>query len=126
MQAMIRATLCVILICAPLHGCAPRSVLTAVESPGIRLIIENREFADMLVYLAREGAHLPIGTVEGLRTRTFTVGTAMLTADGSLCLLATTRAGTETLQSPVVLAEPGQEVSWRIERASFGKSITVR
>ena len=120
-------TLSIILICVSLQGCVVRSSRAAAADPAaIRLVIENREFDAMNVYLAREGVRIPIGTVDGFGTRTFAISRSMLPVDATLVLVAVSRACSEVLQSPSVSAQPGQVVSWRIERASFGRAVLVR
>ncbi len=116
-----------LILLALLQGCVVRPAETSPgRSEGIQVQIDNREFTAWQVYLMREGLRIHLGTVDGHTTRTFPVQSPLLPADGRLGLIAVTRAGTEWLQSPVVMAMPGQRVSWRIEHASFGRSVTVR
>ncbi len=92
----------------------------------MRVEIDNREFADMQVYLIRDGARVYLGTVNGHSVRTFVVQGPLLAADGRLSLLAGTRTRGDLLVSPIVMAMPGQQVSWRLEFASFGRSVMIR
>jgi hypothetical protein len=96
------------------------------HTDAIRLTVENVEFADMIVHLVREGIRIPLGTFDGFTTRTVTIQGSVLPPAGGFVLVAMTRAGSDLVQSPPVTARPGQVVTWRIERTSFGAAVTVR
>jgi hypothetical protein len=85
--------------------------------------VDNREFANVRIYLVRNGANLLLGRIDGLTNRSFVVPGAWT---GEFGLFAVTAAGRDTLRSPTVTAGPSQVVSWRIEHASRGSAILVK
>jgi hypothetical protein len=107
-------------------ACASVSAPQRQPATGVQVVIDNREFADMQILVVREGVRIPLGTVGGFQSRSFTINSPVIPADGRVSLIATTRSETQTLESPVVIVQRGQVVSWRIEYASHGKSIIVR
>ena len=106
-------------------ACAPYRADRGLDRT-ITLSIDNRELADMRIYLVREGTRILIGTVNGFTSRIFAVPAFMLGGSAQLGLLATPFAGTDELLSPIVTIDGHQQVSWRVERASHGASILVR
>ena len=118
------AALIIALVSLPQACTTVRS--NSVADRNVVIVIDNREMEYMRVYLKRDGTRIPIGAVHGTSRRTLHIPPSMLGADGHLELVAVRLAGRQEMVSEMVIAKAGQVVSWRLERASSGLSISVR
>lgn len=99
------------------RGPSAAPVPTAVE-------VDNREFADVQIFVNSSSGHISLGVVPGLSARTLVIPPAAL-GDGYVQVSAQPRQG-PALQSPRLQVGPGQIISWRVERASHGALVMVR
>lgn len=113
------ATLAVIAFSLPLGACTS-SQLGAVRpldnqaSGGALITVENHNTATMRIYIVRETSRIPLGPVETLERRTFTVPTSILGHTGVVRLQADPIGSAHVYNSRPIPAGPGDRVTWRI------------
>ncbi|MFN2419830.1 MAG: hypothetical protein ABR527_00370 [Gemmatimonadota bacterium] len=108
-------------------GCGARDETldrpTASEPPVIRVI--NRNWADMRVYLARDGARALLGFVTTGSTTTFPAPRDLTGAAGELRLVADPVGSALVFRSEPFRLDPGRVVEWTIRVRPAYSSIVV-
>lgn len=89
------------------------------------LVVENRHWADVTVYVIRGGARARMGTVTSMSTVTFVVPPEMLSAGADIRLLADPVGSTTEFLSELVRVEPGEEIEWRLANKLIHSSLSV-
>lgn len=111
--------LAVIAFSLPLGACTS-SQLGAVRpldkqaSGGALITVENHNTASMRIYILRATSRIPLGSVETLERRTFTVPTSILGPTGVLRLQADPLGSSRVYNSRPIPAGVGDRVTWRI------------
>ena len=126
MRSIIRFVLSVAVTstAACAHPVAPNSFVGPTpRAASVR--VDNQYLEDVRVYLVRGDTPILLGTVGSFRSRTFSVGPALLPR------LADVRLGVRAadglvLASPAVMANPGERVTWRLGPRLKISSIAVR
>lgn len=114
-----RTRLAVLIFSLPLGACTS-SQLGAVRpldnqaSGGALITVENHNTETMRIYVVRETSRIPLGPVETLERRTFTVPTSILGHTGVLRLQADPLGSARVYTSRPIPAGPGDQVTWRI------------
>ena len=83
-----------------------------VETTRVR--VENRNFADMEIYVLREGQRVRIGLATGNSTSTFTLPKYLMQVPTDLRFLADPIGSRDTPVSDVIHVEPGETVTLTI------------
>jgi hypothetical protein len=120
----LRVLLCGLLAVAgcTMHGAPATHRRHTVQT--VSIVVDNRELADLQIFLLRDGAQLPVGYVEGMTRRSLRIP-AVGPLTTQFALMAATRSSLEGLRSPTIIVAPGQSISWRLDRASQGANVIV-
>lgn len=112
-----------------LGGCAANSgaqggpVIGATDEA--RVQVSNHNWADMTVYVIRNGMRQRLGTVTSMASRVFRIPPTLVNASGDLRLLADPVGSTHTYTSSSVHVWPGQTVDFKIENHLAISSVSV-
>jgi hypothetical protein len=98
-----------------LPACAGRSSDSspAPESTAI-LQVENRGFADMVIYAVSGAQRLRLGLATGNSTKSFTIPNSLIRGAGPMRFLADPVGGTRTPVSEEMVVQPGDIVTLTI------------
>lgn len=91
-------------------GCATTRNTGGVERQETSVLVENRGFSDMTIYVLRSSQRVRLGTANGNRTSRFTVPPDMVLGMGLLTFVADPIGSTRTSTSEQVMVSPGDEV----------------
>jgi hypothetical protein len=94
--------------CAGKSGPAPTP-----DNPAV-LEVENRGFADMVIYAISGSQRLRLGLATGNSTKSFTIPNSILRGAGTLRFLADPVGGSRTPVSDELSVEPGEVVTLTI------------
>jgi hypothetical protein len=86
---------------------------TSLTSPAM-LQVENRGFADMVIYAISGGQRVRLGIATGNSTRAFTIPNTLLRGAGALRFLADPIGGNRTPISEELAVQPGDIVTLTI------------
>jgi hypothetical protein len=86
---------------------------TTPDNPAL-LEVENRGFADMVIYAISGSQRLRLGLATGNSTKSFTIPNSILRGAGTLRFLADPVGGTRTPVSDELSVEPGEVVTLTI------------
>ena len=86
---------------------------TTPNNPAV-LEVENRGFADMVIYAISGSQRLRLGLATGNSTKSFTIPNSILRGAGTLRFLADPVGGTRTPVSDELTVQPGQVVTLTI------------
>jgi hypothetical protein len=114
------------IILAALAGCASSAETAA--SPGTEVLtirVVNRNWADMRVYLERDGLRDFLGMVTTGTTASFSAPPDMTAAAGSLRLIGDPVGSRLVFASEWFVAEPGRTVEWTIRVRPAYSSLVV-
>ena len=113
MSGFIRSAL--IMGMAALAACAGRSrtAQPGSESPAI-LEVENRGFADMVIYAVTGSQRIRLGLATGNSTKSFPLPNSLVQGAGPIRFLADPIGGTRTPVSEEMLVQPGDVVTLTI------------
>jgi hypothetical protein len=92
---------------------------------GVRVRVENNNFADMDVYVVSEGIASRLGTVTGNSTQQFVLNRSFIPAQ-DLRIVATPIGGNGRASSGPILVQPGQEIDFTINPLLRASSASVR
>jgi hypothetical protein len=113
MDGLARAVL--LLSMLGLSGCAGGS---KASQPGpdepATLQVENRGFADMVIYAVSGSQRLRLGLATGNSTKSFPIPTSIVRTGGPLRFLADPVGGTRTPVSDEMVVQPGDVVTLTI------------
>ena len=100
---------------AALSACAgkPRTSEPGTESPAI-LEVENRGFADMVIYAVTGSQRLRLGLATGNSTKSFPLPGSLVQGAGPIRFLADPIGGTRTPVSEEMVVQPGDVVTLTI------------
>jgi len=110
-QALV---LCVLIAAAV--GCASGPARRGTERRvgSVRVVVDNRNWEDAVIYVERAGARFKLAMVPGLSTRTLSMDARMLNAGVDVRLVAQTRLTRETFYSSLFSAEGARAVELQI------------
>jgi hypothetical protein len=110
-QALV---LCVLMAAAV--GCASGQARRGRERPlgSVRVVVDNRNWEDAIIYVERAGARFKLAMVPGLSARTLTMDARLLNAGVDVRLVAQTRLTRETFYSSLFSAEGARAVELQI------------
>jgi hypothetical protein len=98
-----------------ISACAGRSRTAepGTESPAI-LEVENRGFADMVIYAVTGSQRIRLGLATGNSTKSFPLPSSLVQGAGPIRFLADPIGGTRTPVSEEMVVEPGDVVTLTI------------
>ncbi len=111
MHVTARYVALLLLVMGAFSGCsrsarAPREPLTAETA----VRVENRNFADMNIFVIRAGQRIRLGTVTGLSTRVLEIPRSVMAGPTPLQFLADPIGSNRTPISQEITVQPGDEV----------------
>jgi hypothetical protein len=113
MAGFIRSTLALSL--ALLAACAGRSRPADPGSESTAMLeVENRGFADMVIYVVSGSQRLRLGLATGNSTKSFTLPSSLVRGAGPLRFLADPIGGSRTPVSEDMVVQPGDIVTLTI------------
>ena len=101
-----------------LSACAPVSrggQAGEFQQEKATLLVENNNWADMAIYLVRDGMRTRLGTAPSLGRTRFVLPDAMIGGSGELRLLADPIGSTQRFLSQPIHVTPGDQVRFRLE-----------
>jgi hypothetical protein len=98
-----------------LGACAPLSQGAETMDKRTTLIVENNNWADMTVYLVRDGMQSRVGSVPSLSRSRFVLSDALVGGLGEIRLLADPIGSSQRFLSQPIHVLPGQQVQFRLE-----------
>jgi hypothetical protein len=96
-------------------ACAPLTQSAAGPETRATLLVENNNWADMNVFLVRDGMRTRVGSVPSLSRSLFVLSDAMVGGAGELRLLADPIGSSQVFVSQPIHVQPGQQVRFRLE-----------
>lgn len=116
-------------LAASLTGCATtgggQRSASSSDTDRTQVLVQNHNWADMTVYLERDGMRTRLGTVTTASTRVFVVPRGISSRSGSFRLLADPIGGSAPYMTAPLLIAPGQRVEFTIENHVNISSVAV-
>jgi hypothetical protein len=110
-----------------LVGCSrPRQLPVANEEEDVVLVVDNRNWQDVVVYAVHDGTRSRLGLVVATRTATFTLAPSYVTKGGDLYFVADPVGATRSYSSERVVVQRGQYIEWTLESGLERSSLLVR
>jgi hypothetical protein len=98
-----------------LAGCAGHSGNSQPEADNAATLqVENRGFADMVIYAVSGSQRLRLGLATGNSTKSFTIPSSLVQTGGPLRFLADPIGGTRSPVSDEMVVQPGDVVTLTI------------
>ena len=121
----VRATAALLLLAA----CArPRAADSAARTPVDRetvVLVENRNWTDVVISLSRGGRLTRIGTVLASSEAALRFPTSWALGSSELQLAARAIGGRGTVRSEIFVLLPGQRVEWTLENKLTRASLAI-
>jgi hypothetical protein len=96
-------------------GCAGRNASTSASPNDPAMVqVENRGFADMVIYAVSGAQRVRLGIATGNSTKSFTIPAALVRGAGPLRFLADPIGGRRTPITEDIVVQPGDIVSLTI------------
>ncbi|MEX2281351.1 MAG: hypothetical protein WEE89_02560 [Gemmatimonadota bacterium] len=99
-------------------ACAPMASHTnagGMATERTTMLVENNNWADMTVYILRDGVRTRLGAVPSMSRSTFVLSNAMLAGTGELRVMADPLGSPHKWTSQPILLNPGNQVRFRLE-----------
>ena len=111
-----------------LVGCARHRQLASAETAedAVVLIVDNRNWQDLVIYVVHDGSRSRLGLVVAARTASFTLAPSYVTKGGELYFIADPVGATRSYSSERVVVQPGQYIEWTLESGLERSSLLVR
>ena len=90
------------------------------------LVVDNRNWQDVVVYAVHDGTRSRLGLVVATRTATFTLAPSYVTKGGDLYFVADPVGATRSYSSERVVVQRGQYIEWTLESGLERSSLLVR
>jgi hypothetical protein len=98
-----------------LAACGGRQQNSAPDPNNAAMVqVENRGFADMVIYAVSSGTRVRLGLATGNSTKSFTIPPALIRGAGPLRFLADPIGGSRSPITEDILVSPGDVVSLTI------------
>lgn len=107
-------------------GCVTTPSRYHEDRSAVTLIVENKQFDDIVVYLVRGGAPIRLGVVEGFRARTFRLLPAVLGAGNDLVLRAATANSRVQIVSETFQLHGARNIGWTLYGSETLPGIMIR
>lgn len=128
MRRITTSLLALALALAPggLTGCHGHAApAPAPQGSGVKLVVQNRYFGDMDVYVVSEGLATRLGMVTSGTTASYTLDPSFFPST-DLRIVATPLGGNGRASSGPVLARPGQTITFTIAPVLRQSSVMVQ
>ena len=96
------------------------------EEESVVLVVDNRNWQDVVIYAVHDGSRSRLGMVVAARTASFTLAPSYVTKGGDLFFIADPVGATRTYTSERVVVQHGQYIEWTLESALERSSLLVR
>ena len=113
--------LCVLTSCARPGQLTPES-----DDESVVLMVDNRNWQDVVVYAVHDGSRSRLGLVVAARTASFTLAPSYVTKGGDLYFIADPVGTTRSYSSERVVVQRGQYIEWTLESGLERSSLLVR
>jgi hypothetical protein len=113
MSGFIRSSLMMGVVAIAACAGRSRTAEPGSESPAI-LEVENRGFADMVIYAVTGSQRLRLGLATGNSTKSFPLPSSLVRGSGPIRFLADPIGGTRTPVSEEMVVQPGDVVTLTI------------
>ena len=102
---------------ATLGACAPATRQAELDSAERRttLVIENNNWADMVIYVLRGAQRSRIGSVNSMSTARFKLPESVAGTYGDLRIIADPIGSNRTFTSPVISVVPGSQIEVSVQ-----------
>ncbi|MHB1863537.1 MAG: hypothetical protein ACYCVL_11255 [Gemmatimonadaceae bacterium] len=134
-RRMARACL-VVLVAAAVGACArvvqlaggPSTDLALIDpdSSTVTFAIDNRNWTDVVVWLAHDGLKSRLGTIRSANVQTFQVPTAWTGRSRALQLVAHAIGAPDDFTSETFSVQLGQTVTWMLQVELSRSSLSIR
>ena len=98
--------------CAPVSQGAQAG---QIEREQTVLLVENNNWADMAIYIVRDGMRTRLGTAPSLRSAKFALSDALVGGSAEIRLLADPIGSSQRFLSQPIHVMPGHQVRFRLE-----------
>jgi hypothetical protein len=125
---VIRNTLVAVATAATLSACAPVTGQAEFGAPESQttLVVENNNWSDMVIYLARGASRARLGSVTSMGTAKFRISDAMAGGGyGEVRIIADPIGSDRTYTSPVINIVPGSQVELYLQNNIQVSSFSV-
>ena len=95
------------------------------SAPLVRLLVQNRHFASVRLFIVREGVRTRIGEVPGVAEHVFLLPARLFGHTGEFRLAASPFAETAKHETELLIVRPGQKITWTIEQRLETSSVGV-
>jgi hypothetical protein len=113
------------IVCA-VAGCWGRRKTSPVEPAApATLLVENRHWLDVDIYVAQSGNRSRLGTVTATSTRDFTFPRSVVAQLAPIQLVASPIGSPSTLVSESIVVKPGTHVSWTLQSNLGTSTLSV-
>ena len=96
-----------------------------VEASAPTIKVDNRNWADVVVYAMRGGSRVRLGMVTSMSTQTFRVPRSLLTGSDNLRLLVDPIGSSQGYVSEAILVRPGQQIAFNVQNHLSMSSVAV-
>jgi hypothetical protein len=112
---------------AMLGACAPAAEQAELGSPEreTRLIVENNNWHDMVIYVMTGTQRARLGSVSSMTTSRFHISNTLAGGFGQLRLVADPIGSNRSFALPIINVVPGSEVQVRLENNIAASSYSV-
>lgn len=104
----------VLLACGGNTRSSPFGDARSVPAEPARVVVENRYWADMTIYVDRAGSRSRLGTVSTNQTRTFELSPVVAPPGASVAFVADPVGSADTYSSPRTPVGPGDRYRWTL------------
>jgi hypothetical protein len=101
--------------CTPMTQSAARNAMSDARPDRATLVVENNNWADMTLYLVRDGSRMRLGSAPSMSRSQFVITGAMLNGAGEVRIMADPLGGSRAWTSAPILVAPGNQVRFRLE-----------
>ena len=126
-MTVIRNMLVAAAAAVTLGACAPATRQAELSSAERRttLVIENNNWADMVIYVLRGAQRSRIGSVNSMSRARFKLPESIAGTYGELRIMADPIGSNRTYTSPIISVVPGSQVEVRVENNISISSFAV-
>jgi hypothetical protein len=119
--------LCAWCLVVALSSCSRhRQLATPNEEESVVLVVDNRNWQDVVIYAVHDGSRSRLGLVVTARTATFTLPPSYVTRGGDLYFIADPVGATRSYSSERIVVQLGQYIEWTLESGLERSSLLVR
>jgi hypothetical protein len=91
----------------------------------IKIVVDNRHWQDITLYVLHDGQRSRVGTVTATTIGTFSIPPHQIGQTGLIRLIADPVGSQVGISSETIVVKPGQEVQWTLESQLRRSSVAV-